>query len=83
MTAPDWLTARAGGLTKGIDDRTLLVTINGQPLWRLDAVPAKGKYTCVVTETNNGRRLDAGTEYATREAAFAGGLEELRAKLGW
>jgi hypothetical protein len=83
MTAPDWLTARDGGLTTGINDRTLLVTVNGHPLWRLDTVPSKGKFTCVVLQTNSGRRLDEGKEYPTREAAFAGGLEELRAKLGW
>jgi hypothetical protein len=83
MTAPDWLSARSGGLAKGLSDRTVLVTLDGEPMWRLDAVPAKGKYTCAVLQTNNGKRLDEGKEYPTREAALAGGLEELRAKLGW
>ena len=83
MTAPDWLTARHGGLVKGIDEQTLLVTLNGNPMWRLDVAPSKGKYTCAVLQTNSGKRLDEGKEYPTREAAFAGGLDELRAKLGW
>jgi len=83
MTAPDWLTARAGALAKGLSDRTVLVTLNGHPQWRLDAVPARGKFSCAVLQTNNGQRLDAGKEYPTREAALAGGLEELRARLGW
>ncbi len=83
MTAPDWLTARNAGLAKGLKDGTLIVMLNCQPQWRLDAVPAKGKFTCVVLQTNNGKRLDAGKEYPTQEAAWAGGLEELRAKLGW
>ena len=83
MTAPDWLSTRDGGLAEGLSDRTVLVTVNGHPMWRLDAVPAKGKFTCAVLQTNNGQRLDGGKEYPTREAAFAGGLEELRAKLGW
>jgi len=83
MTAPDWLSARNGGLANGLSDRTVLVTLDGEPMWRLDAVPAKGKYTCAVLQTNNGKRLDEGKEYPTREAALAGGLEELRAKLGW
>jgi hypothetical protein len=83
MTAPDWLTARAGALAKGLSDRTVLVTLNGHPQWRLDALPAKGKFTCAVLQTNNGTRLDGGKEYASQEAALAGGLDELRAKLGW
>jgi hypothetical protein len=83
MTAPDWLKARNGGLAKGLKDWTLLVTLDGEPLWRLDALPAKGKFTCAVMETNNGKRLDGGKEYPSQDAAWAGGLEELRAKLGW
>jgi len=83
MTAPDWLTSRNGGLAKGINERTLLVTVDGEPMWRLDALPSKGQFTCAVLQTNSGRRLDAGKQYPTREAALAGGLEELRAKLGW
>jgi len=83
MTAPDWLTTRNGGLANGLKGWTLMVTLDGHPQWRLDAVPAKGKFTCAVWQTNNGRRLDAGKEYPTQEAAWAGGLEELRAKLGW
>ena len=42
MTAPDWLSTRDGGLAKGLSDRTLMVTLNGHPQWRLDAGPAKG-----------------------------------------
>jgi hypothetical protein len=83
MTAPDWLTARAGGLAKGLNDRTVLVTLNGHPMWRLDTVPSRGEFTCVVLQTNSGKRMDDGKGYPTQEAAFAGGLEELRAKLGW
>ena len=83
MTTPDWLSARNGSLTKGIKDWRFVVTLDGEPLWQLDAVPARGKYTCIVMQTNNGRRLDGGKEYPTKEAAWAGGLEELRARLGW
>ena len=83
MTAPDWLTARTGGLVKGINERTWLVTLNGNPMWRLDVGPSKGQYTCAVLQTNSGKRLDEGKDYPSQEAAFAGGLEELRAKLGW
>ncbi|HVK13825.1 MAG TPA: hypothetical protein VM597_34100 [Gemmataceae bacterium] len=83
MTVPDWLKTRDGGLTQGLKDDVLLVTLNGHPQYRLDALPAKGKYTCAVVQTTNGRRLDGGIEYPTRDAALAGGLEELRSNLGW
>ena len=83
MTAPDWLSARDGALATGINGRSMLVTMSGEPMWRLDALPAKGQFTCAVLQTNNGQRLDGGKEYPTQEAAWSGGLEELRAKLGW
>ena len=83
MNAPDWLVIREGGLKNGLSDRTVLVTLNDHPQWRLDAVPAKGTFTCVVLQTNNGKRMDGGIQYANQDAALAGGLEELRAKLGW
>jgi hypothetical protein len=83
MTVPDWLTARNGGLRSGLSDNVLVVTLDGHPLWRLDALPARGKFTVAVLQTNSGQRLDAGKGYPTREAALAGGLEELRTRLGW
>jgi hypothetical protein len=83
VTAPDWLTNRNGGLAKGTNGSSMFVTLDGNPQWRLDTVPAKGKFTCAVVQTNNGKRLDAGKEYATPDAALAGGLEELRMRLGW
>jgi hypothetical protein len=82
MTAPEWLTSRDGGLATGPIGATF-VTLDGEPLWRLDAVPAKGQFTCTIVQTNNGKRLDAGKLYPDREAALAGGLEELRSRLGW
>ncbi len=83
MTAPDWLAARDGGLAKGLADNVLHVTLGGHPQYRLDALPARGQFTCAVIQTNNGKRVDAGKEYPSREAALAGGLEELRTTLGW
>ena len=83
MTAPDWLTLHDGNLTRGLSDDTYLVTLDGHPLYRLEAVPANGQFTCVVTQTNNGKRVDAGAAYPTRDGALAGGADELRAKLGW
>lgn len=83
MTPPDWLTARGGGLANGRNGNVLVVTLNGQPQWRLDALPARGQFTCAVILTNNGQRLDGGKVYPTMDAALAGGLDELRAHLGW
>lgn len=83
MTVPEWLAIRSGALAKGLHAHTWLVTMNGHPQFKLVAVPAKGKFTCAISQTNNGKRLDAGREYANSDEALAQGLEELRAKLGW
>ena len=83
MTAPDWLTSRNGGLKTGPTGSSLYVLLDGEPLWRLDPVPAKGQFTCTIIMTNNGKRLDKGNLYPTLQAALAGGLEELREMLGW
>lgn len=83
MMPPDWLKNRTGGLAAGLNERTWLVTLNGHPQYRLVATPARGKFTCVITQTNNGKRLDAGAEYSSLENAIKGGLDELRTRLGW
>ena len=83
MTAPDWLSLRGGGLAIGLSNHTLIATIDGHPQFRLDVVPAKGQFTCAIVQSNNGKRLDGGIAYSTHNAAMAGGLEELRARLGW
>ncbi len=83
MNPPDWLKLRTGALQPGLNAQTLLVTLSGHPLYRLFATTAKGLFTCVVTQTNNGHRLDEGKCYPCIEAALGGGLEELREKLGW
>jgi hypothetical protein len=83
MTVPDWLKIRDGGLVKGLNDRTWLVGTGGAPNYRIEVLPAKGQFTCAILQTNNGKRLDEGKVYPTSDAALAGGLEELRGKLGW
>ncbi|HET6574431.1 MAG TPA: hypothetical protein VFG68_12560, partial [Fimbriiglobus sp.] len=83
MTVPDWLTLRSGSLRPGVVEHVVFVMLDGQPQYRLDATPAEGKLACAVTQTVNGRRLDDGTTYPTPDAALAGGLEQLRTKLGW
>ena len=83
MTAPEWLTMRDGGLVNGANGTIMFVTLDSHAQWRLDVVTAKGKFTCAVLQTNSGKRLDAGKEYESRETALAGGLEELRTRLGW
>jgi hypothetical protein len=83
MILPDWLKTHDGGLAKGLNERTWLVTLGGHPQWRLEAVPAKGAFSCSLVQTNNGKRLDGGMPYTSQEAALAGGLDELRTRLGW
>ncbi|MCE9531757.1 MAG: hypothetical protein K8T89_11640 [Planctomycetes bacterium] len=83
MNPPEWLTKREGSLHTGLNPQTWLVTFNGHQLYRLFATTAKGQFTCAVTQTNNGKRLDAGKNYPSIEGALTGGLEELRERLGW
>ncbi len=82
-TVPDWLTTRDGSLSPGLADRIVFVMFAGQPQYRLEARPATGKFVCAVTQTVNGKRLDDATTYPTADAALAGGLDQLRTKLGW
>jgi hypothetical protein len=83
MIAPEWLTRREGALKPGPNAETWIVTMNGHPAYRLSVTPANGQSTCVITQTNNGKRQDGGKLYAGMDVALAGGLEELRDKLGW
>lgn len=83
MNTPDWLIKHDGALRPGLNDQTWLVTLQGEPLYRLFITPAKGQHACVVTQMNNGGHLDGGKTYPTIASAFAGGLDELREKLGW
>ena len=54
------------------------------PQYRLEARPAHGRYECVVLKAVSGKPIDAGADvYPTADAAFAGGLERLKAQLGW
>jgi hypothetical protein len=83
MTTPSWLEQREASVRAGLNAYTHFVLLSGHPFYKLVAVPAQGKFTCVVTQTNNGKRLDNQKSYNSDEEALNGGLEELREKLGW
>ena len=78
----DWL-ARHGGELRTLPDQSSLVLLDGSPQYKLVAVPAKGKFTCAITQMVNGRRIDKGVVYPDASSAIAGGLDELRQDLGW
>jgi hypothetical protein len=80
---PDWLTIRGGELHRGPNDSSWLVLLNGSMAYQAVVTPAKGKFACAVTQTNNGKRLDKGADFPTADAALAGGLADLRDALGW
>ena len=83
VTTPDWLARHGGEVRPSQDGHSCSVYFGGALQYVLIALPAKGQFTCRVTETINGRRLDKGAVYPTLEGALRGGLEELRAALGW
>jgi hypothetical protein len=70
-------------LRPGPIDSTWLLLLNGSLVYKAVVAPAKGKFACVVTQTNNGKRLDKGADFPTADAALAGGLSDLREALGW
>jgi hypothetical protein len=78
----DWL-ARHGCELRSLLDASTLVLLDGSPQYKLVAVPAKGKFTCAITQMVNGRRIDKGVVYPDASSAIAGGLDELRQDLGW
>jgi hypothetical protein len=80
---PDWLALRGGELRRGLDDYNWMALLDGSPIYRFFITPAKGKFTCVVKQSVNGKRIDQGAEYPAPAEALAGGLEELRQYLGW
>jgi hypothetical protein len=83
MTTPDWLAQRGGKLRPGPLNRAWFAIIDGEPQYSLMAEPARGKHSCRVTQTINGKRLDSGSTHATEAEALESGLEDLRKKLGW
>lgn len=83
VSPPDWLTMRSGALSPGIRPEIVFVLLGGEPQYKLEVHPAAGTFICAVSQTNNGRRLDDATTYPNPAAALAGGLDQLRAKLGW
>ena len=83
MTTPDWLTRHDGEARPSKDGRSVAVHLNGAPQYLLVLAPTAGKYGCKVMQSNNGQRLDGGSAFPSPEAAFQGGLEDLRKALGW
>lgn len=84
IIVPDWLAMRAGTIQPDIRPETLFVLIGAQPLYKLEVHPAEGRFACAVVNSANGQRLDnAAAIYASVDEAFAGGLEQLRERLGW
>lgn len=82
MSAPEWLTKRDGILRPCA--QSLLVLIGGSPQYKVEARPAAGTFVATIQQSNNGKRMgEAALGYPTADAALAGGLEQLRAALGW
>lgn len=83
VTTPEWLNQRGVRLQASRDGLSWLVYLRKEPQYLLLAVPVKGQFGCRITQTVNGRRLDAGATYPSVETALSGGLDELRKTLGW
>jgi hypothetical protein len=83
MTTPDWLAQHGGEARASKDGHSAAVYFSGEPQYLLMLAPVAGKYGCKVVQSNNGKRLDGGAAFPSPEAAFQGGLDDLRKALGW
>jgi len=83
MNPPDWLRQRGGELKLASNQSNWFVVIGGKPLYELAPVPAAGKHSCDVRQTNNGQRIESKGVYASADEALRGGLDDLKANLGW
>jgi len=82
-TAPDWLTRHDGTLKTGADASICYVYFDHKPHYRLELVPAQGKDSCHVRQTENGKVLASTAAFDTPEAALQAGLNDLGKYLGW
>jgi hypothetical protein len=83
VSTPDWLQRHDGRLEASKNGQSWLVYLGGEPQYLLMPTPAKGKFSCRVAQTINGKRLDGDGTYPTMEDAVRGGLDDLRKALGW
>jgi hypothetical protein len=83
MAPPDWLSRRNGALRLASDGRTWVLYFDGAPQYKLVPTPADGRFSCVLAQMDNGKRIDKGALCASADDALRGGLDELRAFLGW
>jgi hypothetical protein len=83
VTAPDWLGKHGGELRASADGRSWMVYFAGNMQYVIAPYPADGKFSCKVTQADNGKRVDSGATCPTLEDAARGGLEDLRKALGW
>lgn len=83
MNTPDWLSKRGGELEKGYDGRSVYLSMNRQPQFRLRAISVDGQYGCAIMQTNNSKPIPCDAKAAHEEAAIHAGLETLKTYLGW
>jgi hypothetical protein len=83
IKTPDWLERHSGAVRQTSLPKTWVVLLAGEAQYRLVTAPAGGHFTCHVTQTVNGKRLDSGATVPSEEEALQSGLEDLRKALGW
>jgi hypothetical protein len=83
VTTPPWLEQHGCRLLPSKDGHSFLVYVGDEPQYLLMPTPARGKFSCRISQTINGKRLDGEGTYPSPEDAVRGGLEDLRKALGW
>lgn len=83
LATPDWIARRDGTVKIGSDNKTYFLIFGGQPHYSFVPVPAEGKFTCAIRQTESGRRFTNSTLRDSAEDAVKSGLDELGKELGW
>jgi hypothetical protein len=80
---PDWLARRGGNVLLAETGKDLIVYFDGKQQYYLSVVPVKGVFSWKITQSINGLKITSDAVFQSEDQAVHGGLESLRAKLGW
>jgi hypothetical protein len=83
VSTPDWLVLHGGELRANPDGENYAVYFGPTLEYVLRLFPVRGKYSCRVTQTINGKHLESGAPHPTPDDAVRGSLDDLRKALGW
>lgn len=83
MVTKEWLNKRNAEIRPSANGHSWLLYQGGKFIYMIGALPADGKFTNKIMESNNGNQIQKGKIFESINEALEGGLTELRDHLGW